>query len=136
MLGEFGTYHFGNGNFKKALVQYQEALGYFKKAGEKRYLTPLIQARIAQIYINERKFDQALKLLESTLRSNRDVRNRFAEAETLYHLAVVHLEWTIPILPFCAASESLEITESLSQNVSSSSLKGAFVSNVYDRYRR
>lgn len=117
----------------KAINYYLQALHNFEKLGFIKRKA-LIQKNLGEIYLEEGQLTKAADYLESSLTLNREIKNKFAEAATLFNLAKLNAVENRNTQALELTSESLSLTEMLSSEVVNSKLKSIYFSNVVDRY--
>ena len=118
---------------QKALTYFRTALPRFEKLRIRTHIA-IIQSQIGAIYQSRGMLNLAKQYFDSSLKLNRETKNKFAEAQNLYYLAsnykIENDEWTALKL----TKRSLEIVENLNSDIANSDLKRTYFSNVYDRY--
>lgn len=130
---ELGNFYYQRNDYKNALEKFSDSLAFFIKTKENKEI-PLITTKLALIYKKQGKLKEAEKHFSTSLDLNKRIKNKFAEADTLYHLAKLKSEQKQTDEALSFSIRSVESTEELSEIIYNSNLKRNYVSNVFDRY--
>ncbi|MDQ3130808.1 MAG: CHAT domain-containing protein [Acidobacteriota bacterium] len=127
---ELGTFYYEQNDYENALLNFQKSLSLLQPQKHKRQTSQLFN-KTGQIYKHRNDLPTARKYFSDSLKLNRDVKDKFTEAETLYNLAGIEAddENALKLL-----KDSVEITESVYSDVLNSKLKRNYFSNVFNRY--
>ena len=130
---QIGDFYLKNNLLQKASVFYKKARTNLKKLGFKRDLA-LIISRLGEIHQKQNDFILAKKNFHLALKINKDIKNRFAESQNLFHLANIankrgNLKEALHLI-----NSSIEITESLYGEISDNTLRRIYLTNVFERY--
>jgi CHAT domain-containing protein len=128
-----GNHKLEKGFVDEALTYFEKGLNDFRKINFKRGIA-LIHGKLGQTYEVKGQTLKARKAYSDSLIINREIKNKFAEAQI--HQALARLNWTENNANEALQNieKSLELTETLYSEVANSSLKRSYFSNVYDRY--
>jgi len=130
---QFGNLYLKKEEFEKSLAYFQKSLSSFQAKSQKRQTSRVLK-KIGQIYENQNDIAAARKYFLESLELNKQVKDKFDEADTLYHLARLdHLENKEENALFSMQS-SIDVTESFYTDIINSKLKSTYISNVFDRY--
>ena len=94
----------------------------------------LIKDKIGSIQTRKKEFSLAHNSFHFALELTRKTKDKFAESETLFHLAKLNQMENKQEIALTSVKESIELTETLYSDVFNSSLKRTYFSTVYNRY--
>lgn len=128
-----GDFYFLSGDFQKAQTNYEESLKLFKPDIQQKFISRTLN-NLGQIFAKQNQLEKARGNFVSSLSLSQKVRDKFGEADTLYHLARLDVLEGKDTSALNQIKNSIEITENLYTDVLNSKLKRTYFSNVYDRY--
>ena len=131
---QFGNLYLKKDEFEKSLTYFQKSLSSFQAKSQKRQTSRVLK-KIGQIYKNQSDIAAARQYFLESLELNKQVKDKFDEADTLYHLAQIdHLE-NKEMNALFSMQSSINVTESFYADILNSKLKSTYISNVFDRYK-
>ena len=130
---EMCSIYFKSGDYQKSISYCEKSLTLFQKDIYQKQIARVLNT-MGQINEKQNNILQAKFFYHSALKLNKNIRDKFGEAETLYNLARVAGSTEKDEHLLNLAKDSVQITESLYLEVLNSKLKSTYFSNVYDRY--
>ena len=128
-----GSIRLKRGDYKEASENFKNALNLLQKQHQERHAAR-IMAKLGQTSLHQNQFALARKYFLDSLELNKKVRDKFAEADTLFNLAMLDRLENRNESGLRLAKNSIEITESLYSEVLNTKLKSAYLSGVFERY--
>lgn len=130
---ELGNLYLLQADADKALQFFQKGVDLMDKKIHQRFIARIFD-KFGQIYLRKKDFPRARRYLTDAAKLNLFVRDKFAEAENLYHLAALEQSEKNDEKALELIKNSIEITENLSSDVVNTKLRSTYFSNVFDRY--
>lgn len=128
---DLGNMALDSGEYDKAIGRYREAATIYDKL---KIRLPRVQGLLAKAHEKKGELGEARRYYMSSLAANREIRDRFAEGQSLYDLARLDRIENKEESALKLAGESVEISDALSSNVLNSRLKSTYFSSIYERY--
>jgi CHAT domain-containing protein len=130
---EIGNIYFKRNDFQNAVLFFNKALKLFQSRIYQKQIASVYN-KLGQIYKAQNNSAAAQKYFTDSINLSRSVKDRFGEAEALYHLAAINSQNSKLEDALRLAKDSIVVTESLYSDVLNSKLQSIYFSNVYDRY--
>lgn len=126
-----GNMDLDSGSYNDAIRNYREALLTYEKIKIK---LPRIRGLLGKAFEKKGDIKLARRYYESALKVNREIKDKFAEGQTLYDLARLDSMEKRDESALRLARESVVIGESFSSDVLNSRVKSTYFSSIYNRY--
>jgi CHAT domain-containing protein/predicted negative regulator of RcsB-dependent stress response len=120
-------------NLQQAAANYHKSQEFFSKDGQ-GYMASSIRSGLALVLFERGELGAAKTEFHRIRDLQKQIRDTAGEADTLYQIARVERFLGNKDAAIDAIHQSLELTESLSADVSNTQLRRSFISTVFDRY--
>lgn len=130
---ETGNVYLQNDDYEKAVSLYNKSLTFYNKTLYQRQAARIIN-KLGWVFEKQNKYAIARNYFTESLELNLEVKDRFAESQTLYNLARLNFIENNHDNALNLIKRSIEKTESLTSDVINSKLKSAYFSTVSNRY--
>ena len=128
---DLGDMALDDGAYDKAIRNYSEAALIYDRIKIK---LPRVQGLLAKAFEKKGDIRLARQYYQSSLRTNHEIKDKFAEAQVLYDLARLDKIEEKDENALKLIGESISISESFSSDVLNSKLKSTYFSSIYNRY--
>jgi len=134
LINEYkGDFYFARGEPGESLRHHLAGLSLLNEGRDARQYSRILR-KIGRTYGQKGRQPEAYAILSKSLEINQRVQDGFAEAETLFQMAVLENVSMSMETRLDLAKRSVALTDSLSADVLNSRLQSIYRSNSFDRY--